>query len=1582
MKRTVKKGFYKTTAIVTSVIMATVGINYSGFASEPEAPITFNSTLSLQLGFEDNLTDAAGKYTPEGVGTIKYVSGVNGKKAIEFDGDSYVNIGNNSAVLSEDMTLSFWIKAPQGGFVGEQMITWFKPDGKWFGEGFYLASASDTVPLAISLGASFAEFGQPYLVQITGNRAEVFPDGEWVHIALSYKSSTKELNVYRNGQEMTSQVVAETGGDGIIDPTTDNKWIGCNSPAYGAKSKFFLDEFEVYNSIATQQDVNSLYTKNGGVVVEPETKETPAQDETSVFESGNFDMGSVTMTDPYYVNAFEKEVDYLLSLDTGRLLSNFRANAGLSTGGKTAYAGWEDSLIGGHTIGHYLTACSQAYANAEISAEDKSLIKNKIDEIISGLKECQANTKGQAGYIFGAKVINQNNVEIQFDNVELNKTNITTEAWVPWYTMHKILAGVTDVYKLTGDTDALDIAKNLGDWTYNRVSKWSAATKSIVLGIEYGGMNDALYDLYRITGDSNHLTAAEAFDEINLFENVYNEGANVLNNKHANTTIPKFLGALNRYRVLKEKDLLTTADEKYLEYAKKFFKMVVERHSYVTGGNSEWEHFGADHILDGERTACNCETCNTYNMLKLARELFKLTGDKQYADYYENTLINAIMSSQNPDTGMSMYFQPMQSGYFKVYGTQFEDFWCCTGSGMENFTKLNDSIYFKGDNTVVVNLYLASELNYAEKGVILKQTTDFTKSPTAEFTVSTATEWNGKLMFRIPDWSGQTPTITINGVEKTYSTVNGYAVIEGQFSNNDKISLGFTMEVKAFNLSDNENTYAFKYGPFVLSANLGTENKIETTTGVSVNIPANRVTDFDYTKVDYSIGLVSDYIKDINTYLVKDANSLTFNLNGTDKALVFTPHYLKHDERYAIYTEFLSDDSGIEASLILKAKESQREEAALLDTVQPGYGQYENDELHQMRESNSNAITNDGTYRYALSNGYFTYDMIVDKTVDNVLTCSFKKADNNKSIKIYAGDTVIYNEVLNYTGDLDEYTVDIPVSKEILTAESFKKTIASGEKTVVDFKFSSADNSESAKVCSFIKLRKAYSSVAELKNVVSSNSNVTIKDNIISVVPNNGEKTAKFNFELSNNNGYFMINNVVADESKEQSIVLNGQEQNIAIRVYAENHTDYKDYTLNIKEESNIVYFVDCGDYDVTTVSDGDKFGTHNSVTDMIYQKDPKTGYTWGIIDNPENKYNGSLGVCTSNTWAYEFNKVDGVDKLLSNRYTKNQFENGIATRYLDYGFEIENGTYEVELGFADPWNVSNHPAVYMDLGLPTETLISADVNIATNPIVKKIVNVTNSKMNLNIRSVLNTTLAINLSYIIIKKVDTGIVDKIDAEVSDTVTVSETTPETITSDVFKKLVDTGKKLVYTVVSDDEKVKYSWTFEGDKITDSNIDLDLSLDLTKSYEDEITKLTGLKDSMFINFSHHGNLPGPALVKVYVGDKYEDGTKLFLFYFDQENNQVKKISEEALSVKDGYVEFTITHCSTYLLNEEGVVKAPTITTDTESVDNTAAVAAENKVIKTAEKTGDENKIIIPVLLFTCGIIACFALRRKKLV
>ena len=266
----------------------------------------------------------------------------------------------------------------------------------------------------------------------------------------------------------------------------------------------------------------------------------------------------VVVTEPYAVNGLQKELTYLKKLDADRLLAGFYQNSALQSNGHAMYGGgWEGALIGGHTMGHYLSALSQAVSNAGTPAGDRAALQTKLSYIVSELRKCQnaPDPSAKAGFLWGAARRGNENAEFQFDNVEQGRTDIVTEAWVPWYTLHKILAGLLDAYALAGSSEALAVAKALGGWVCGRVFAWSEETHAAVLAVEYGGMNDALYNLYAATGEERFADAAHKFDEEALFALIDGEGKDYLDGRHANTTIPKVIGALNRYVTLHGKTL-------------------------------------------------------------------------------------------------------------------------------------------------------------------------------------------------------------------------------------------------------------------------------------------------------------------------------------------------------------------------------------------------------------------------------------------------------------------------------------------------------------------------------------------------------------------------------------------------------------------------------------------------------------------------------------------------------------------------------------------------------------------------------------------------------------------------------------------------------------------------------------------------------------------------------------------------------------------------------------------------------------------------------------------------------------------
>lgn len=689
------------------------------------------------------------------------------------------------------------------------------------------------------------------------------------------------------------------------------------------------------------------------------------------------DYGRIQILEPYLMNAFEKEKSYLLSLDIDRLLAGFEETAGYKAEA-ARYPGWESTEIQGHTMGHYLAGLAQAY----VYAKDEECIR-RIEKICKRLKKCQRDD----GYLFAWE-------EEIFDRLENREP-----AWVPWYTFHKILAGLITTYELTGNQDAYELAKGMGEWTCQRVMRWTEEVRREVLSVEYGGMNDALYELYKLTKDEKYLKVAQRFDEEELFEKLH-DGQDILNNLHANTTIPKILGAMNRY--------LITGDSYYYVVAVNFWHIVVEHHTYITGGNSEWEHFGEPDILDGERTACNCETCNIYNMLKLTKLLYMTTGDASYMDFYERAWTNAILGSQNPETGMTMYFQPMETGMFKVFQDPFANFWCCTGTGMENFTKLQDAVYFRRDDALYITRYISSRLEIPDWDMNLEMKVHFPETDIVRLQI-TAKDCQEKLLyFRIPKWNGKKLRLVIDGEEKEPDIVDGY--LECRIAGCHKMELNFFPKVEAHTLPDNRQTAAFTYGPVVLCARLGKESLDTTVTGVQVKIPTKKVPIKDYLILEENTP--SDWLEHIEENLVRTDEELAFVLKGTkeDDSLRFVPYYSQYKERYGIYWTLYEKDSEELQKRGKALNRRKRIEDMAVDLIPIGNDQYEL--AHRIQGEHTEASREYGyNYRRINGKGSFRYEMTVDPQ-GSILAVTYGKYDAGDEFDILINDAVLVHEKL------------------------------------------------------------------------------------------------------------------------------------------------------------------------------------------------------------------------------------------------------------------------------------------------------------------------------------------------------------------------------------------------------------------------------------------------------------------------------------------------------------------------------------------------------------------------------------------
>jgi uncharacterized protein len=527
-----------------------------------------------------------------------------------------------------------------------------------------------------------------------------------------------------------------------------------------------------------------------------------------------FDLGQVRLTASRWLDNQNRTLSYLRFVDVNRLLYNFRANHRLSTGGAAANGGWDAPTFPfrGHVQGHFLTAWAQAWA-----VLGDTTCRDKANTMVAELARCQANNAAagfNAGYLSGFP-------EADFSSLE---AGTLTNGNVPYYCLHKTLAGLLDAWRYIGSTQARDVLLALAGWVDWRTGRLSSGQMQTVLGREFGGMNAVLTDLYQQTGDARWMTVAQRFDHAAVF-NPLASNQDQLNGLHANTQVPKWIGAAREYKA--------TGTTRYRDIARNAWNISVGAHTYAIGGNSQAEHFRAPNAIAAHLANDTCEGCNTYNMLKLTRELWLLDpNNAAYFDYYERALLNHLIGWQNPADGHGhiTYFTPLNPGGRRGVGpawgggtwsTDYNSFWCCQGTGLETQTKLMDSVYFFNGTTLTVNLYFPSVLTWSQRGITVTQTTTYPASDTATIVVTGSVAGSWTMRLRIPNWTSGA-TIAVNGVQQSVATTPGtYAALTRSWTSGDTVTVRLPMRVIMAPANDNPTIAAVTYGPVVLSGNYG-----------------------------------------------------------------------------------------------------------------------------------------------------------------------------------------------------------------------------------------------------------------------------------------------------------------------------------------------------------------------------------------------------------------------------------------------------------------------------------------------------------------------------------------------------------------------------------------------------------------------------------------------------------------------------------------------------------------------------------------------------------------------------------------
>lgn len=592
------------------------------------------------------------------------------------------------------------------------------------------------------------------------------------------------------------------------------------------------------------------------------------------FRAKAFPLNDVKLLPSRFRDNLERDSAWMVSLPVASLVHSFRTTAGVQAGREGGYmtvkklGGWEslDCELRGHAIGHLTSAFALMYA-----ATGENIFKQKGDSIITALKEVQA--AHGTGYLSA------------YPERLIDRNLAGKSVWAPWYTLHKILSGLIDQYLYAENEDALKIAKGMGDWAYNKLQGIGEEQRAKMLRNEFGGINEAFYNLYAVTGNENYRWLARFFYHNGVMDPLKQGNAD-LGTLHTNTFIPKTLAEARNYEL--------SGDEDSHRLTEFFYDIMLRDHTFVTGCSSDKEHYFPVKDFAKHLSGYTGETCCTYNMLKLARHLFCRTADESIADYYERALLNQILGQQDPQTGMVHYFQPMLSGSYKVYSTPWNSFWCCVGSGFENHAKYAEAVYYHNGDELFVNLFIPTVLSWKDKGISITQRTDFPKSETTSLTVS----GNGKftMKLRYPSWSGKA-VVKVNGKKVATGKAGSYITIARNWKDGDKVEATFPMSVRAETAHGDASRVALLYGPVVLAGELGTE-------GMQSPAPFSDPKKYnDYYTYNYNIpdGLPTSLAIDLKNparSLQKTGEPLVFKTAG---GVTVSPLYDLHRQRYVVY---------------------------------------------------------------------------------------------------------------------------------------------------------------------------------------------------------------------------------------------------------------------------------------------------------------------------------------------------------------------------------------------------------------------------------------------------------------------------------------------------------------------------------------------------------------------------------------------------------------------------------------------------------------------------------------------------------
>jgi uncharacterized protein len=715
-------------------------------------------------------------------------------------------------------------------------------------------------------------------------------------------------------------------------------------------------------------------------------------------------LSAVRLLPSPYLDAVNVNLRYLHSLDPDRLLHNFHSQAGLIPKG-ALYAGWESDTIGGHTLGHYLSALSLMHAQTG-DAE----CKRRVAYIVHELSVCQAQsadgfvagfTRRQGDVTEPGRLVFE---EVRRGDIRARSFDLNG-SWAPLYSWHKLMAGLLDANAFCGDTASVQVAEKLGGFIRGVFDALNEEQIQKMLGCEHGGLNESFAELYGRTGNRRWLALSETIYHRQVLEPL-SRGEDCLPNIHANTQIPKLIGLARLHEL--------TGEARHLKAASFFWETVTGNYSYVIGGNADREYFAGPRSISRHITEQTCESCNSYNMMKLTRYLYAQQPRASYFDYYERTHLNHILAQHHPQTGMFAYMVPMMSGGHREFSTPYDDFWCCVGTGMESHAKHGDSIFWTRGNDVIVNLYISSELNLSRPPIGLRLETAYPFADEIALTVTRAEAKSASaISLRIPAWC-KTPSVSVDGHVAPTRVIDGYLRLNRIWRTGQVIRLELPRKLRIEPTVDDPGTVALLFGPLVLAGDLGPAT--QRWQGPAPVLVGN----------DLARGIVP---------AAEPAVFCTQGLLHPDD-LTLRPFAFQHDNNTAIYFRRFTETEWQEEQIKFRAEQNRLREldARSMDVVRLGDADAERE--HSLESKISYPVVYRGRAgRDARSGGFFECTVKV-RPGPLTLQATYWGEERDRRFSILVDGQIVASEQLSGTGPSDFIERDYFIDEALTSGKS------------------------------------------------------------------------------------------------------------------------------------------------------------------------------------------------------------------------------------------------------------------------------------------------------------------------------------------------------------------------------------------------------------------------------------------------------------------------------------------------------------------------------------------------------------------